>query len=190
MYTWNDIISLLNGHPFGTMLRIEHWKMQHPRDGGLSPTASIAEPANNSFRRYLSEDTVLVVRTDATHYHASLVKVTLPKAMPTHARTAGLSPGELLLASTALGALFGAAVGGKKGALLGSMVGGMAGLAATGLDNADSSPATAQLAKELFTTLGQSVAMPVVHQPALREVVARRPAQLVSPPALRRTKGA
>lgn len=63
------------------------------------------------------------------------------------------APAMTLLGVTALGALLGAALGGKNGAATGAIIGGCAGLAAVGLATAESSPATAQLSKEMFESV-------------------------------------
>lgn len=63
-------------------------------------------------------------------------------------------PAITLLGVTALGTLLGAALGGSKnGAATGAIIGGCAGLAAVGLATAESSPATAQLSKEMFDSV-------------------------------------
>jgi hypothetical protein len=157
MYTWEYITELLRAYKPGTVLRVEAWQVQHPRDAGLLQTGGIGATAQATFRKPLDQTTLLHVREADGTYHVSLVPLAVPAKTST---TTDVTPGGIVLGTTALGALLGAALGGKNGALAGALVGGMAGLAAVGVDNAKSSPETATMAKDLFAALAQAVKQP------------------------------
>lgn len=153
MYTWDYVADLLLTHQPGSVVRVEAWQIQHPKDGGLLPTRGVGSGNHADFRKYLNPTLLLRVRLMDGVYHASLVAV-VPLAR--HAPADDLTPGGLILAATAFGALLGAALGGKNGAFAGALAGGMAGLAAVSVDNARSSPETAKMARDLFEAVTEA----------------------------------
>lgn len=179
MITWDYVVERLRALAPGQALTVECWKTRHPLDAGMTQTTGVPVGQRSDFRLVLSDQQLLHVRDFVDYYVVFLVNVAprRPQAQP------DLGPGGIVLGATALGALFGAALGGKNGALGGAIVGGMAGLAAVGVNSAASSPKTAAVAKDLFSALAQSVQVradfsgagsePV----ALRKVVVKRVTQ-------------
>lgn len=126
IYTWQAIATQLAAHPWGTTLRIEKHRVQHPRDAGMKPSTGLPVGQRQDWRVSYPVCGGLHVRDFGDHYSAHLDRVN-PNCDPIgHV----VSDTPQIAGGLALGALLGLALGkSKEAALVGAMFGGLIGLA-------------------------------------------------------------
>lgn len=187
--TWTSVISRLCTFEADAELRVLAGHIGHPLDQGAVRLDIGADDSYIVYGLPVDERTLCIVRQYTDAYDVRLARIrsqpvelvqkeeaALAVSRPPQLSLADLpteAPGLTIMLGTALGALVGAVAGGK-GAAMGAIIGGSAALAAVGVSNAESSPATAQAAQTMF--LGVSTA-------ALGSSTAKRPAL---PPAPKR----
>ena len=194
--TWTSVISRLCTFEADAELRVLAGHIGHPLDQGAVRLDTGADDSCIVYVLPVDEQTLCIVRQYTDAYDVRLARIrsqsvelvpkeesALDESRPPRSSLADLpteAPGLTIILGTALGALAGAVAGGK-GAAMGAIIGGSAALAAVGVSNAESSPATAQAAQTMF--LGVSTA-------ALGGSTAKRPAlpPAPKPPASRRTE--
>ena len=160
---WKTVIAELRSQPLGAVARIPINQIEHPLDARMLPTVATPVGQRADYRIILGTDLVCHVQSLGDVYQAQLHQRTpvtsIASVSPNHLQTAGGNPAidapaATILGATALGALLGAALGGSKNsAMAGALLGGCAGLAAVSVSNAEASPATANMSKELFRTV-------------------------------------
>lgn len=186
--TWTSVVHLLQAEGENQCRRIESSRIGHPLDEGFEQQGSASDGSHFDYARCIGEHTWLVVRQYADSYDARIVRlapapvtvVLEQESVPAQSRSLSASlanlpseaPGFTIGLGTAVGALGGALAGGGKGAAaVGAIIGGCAALAAVAVNNAESSPETAQVAQNMFlgvtsAGLGGSAGRRVVQQPA------------------------
>jgi hypothetical protein len=138
-YTWQAIAMQLATHPWGTTLRIEKYRVQHPRDAGMKPSTGLPVGQRQDWRVSYPTCGGLHVRDFGDYYSAHLDRVN-PNCDPIgHV----VSDTPQIAGGVALGALLGLALGkSKEAALVGALFGGLLGVASA-TSQVESSPTPA-----------------------------------------------
>jgi hypothetical protein len=126
VYTWSDIARHLGAQPYGAVLRVEKYQVQHPRDAGMKPSMGLPLGQRGDWRFPAPGCGGLHVRDFLDCYTAHLDRVN-PVCDPVgHV----VSDTPQIAGGLALGALLGLALGkSKEAALVGALFGGILGLA-------------------------------------------------------------
>jgi hypothetical protein len=128
-YRWRDLLPWIKQHAAGTVLRLEKWQVEHPRDGGLRPSVGLPMGQQSDFRLRLADCSGLHVRDFGTHYEAHIDQVD-PDCDPVDHLVKD-APDVAISGAAALGALLGTALGrSKEAALVGGLLGALVGAAA------------------------------------------------------------
>lgn len=195
--TWSSVIERLREAGANAELRVLAVHIGHPLDQGARRLHS-EDTSCFTFGLPVNEHTWCEIRQYADAYDVKLVRthtqtvelvrqeqptaIAPPRPQLSLANLPTEAPGFTIALGTALGAAAGAVAGGAKGAAMGAIIGGGACLAAVGVSNAETSPATSQAAQTMFLGLTTS---------ALGGSTARRvaaPASAPSRPALSRAE--
>lgn len=137
MSTWKQVSHQLSSQPRGTILRIEKWRVQHPRDGGMRTSVGLAVGQLMDWRYVQPNCNGLHIREFATYYTAHLDTVN------PNCDAAGHVTNDVpqLVGGAALGALIGLLLGGsKEAAMVGAALGALAGAASAAADEKDATP--------------------------------------------------
>ena len=185
--TWTSVVPLLPAAAENESRRIDRSLIGHPLDEGFEQRGAASDGSHFDYARGIAENTWLVVREYADGYDAKIVRqapapvtrvveqeLALAQSRPVSSSFANLpteAPGLTIGLGTALGALGGTLAGGGKGAAVGALIGCGAALAAVAVSNAASSPATTEVAQNMFlgltsAGLGGSTGRRVIQQPA------------------------
>jgi hypothetical protein len=189
-WTWTSVIGRLCAPGADPSCRILADRIGHPLDGGLEQLAAASDGSYIDYTRHVCEETWLVVRQYADAYDAwilrqqpastALVGKDESRLAPSRSSSSSIAdlptkaPGLTVGIAGAVGALGGALIGGEKGAGWGAVIGTGVALAAVAVNNATSSPETAQVAQNLFLGLTSAAsggasnrrAAPPPHAPA------------------------
>lgn len=128
VFTWSAIANHLATQPHGSVVRVEKYQVEHPRDAGMRPSLGLPVGQCTDWRYKFPSCGGLHVRDFGTFYSAHLDRVN-PECDPVgHV----MSDTPQIAGGLALGALIGLALGNsKEAALVGAMFGGLLGLAST-----------------------------------------------------------
>lgn len=167
--TWTSVIGRLCAAGADASCRIPATSIAHPLDGGLEQRAEALDGSYFDYELHICEETWLVARQYVDAYDVRLVhrkstSVALVRpdeslSAPSRSSSSSIAdlptkaPGLTVGIAGAVGALGGALIGGEKGAGWGAVIGTGVALAAVAVNNAASSPETAQVAQNLFLGL-------------------------------------
>ncbi len=147
MYTWNQIIANLIESGVDSVARVPVHQMQHPRDAGAQRTFGGPYGQRSSYRAAMSDGRTLCIEEFGATYEARIESFAAPASPASPSSTGAV---ETIAGLTALGALLGLALGGKKeNALTGALFGGVSGLATVAVAEAGRSPETSKAALEV-----------------------------------------
>lgn len=166
--TWTSVVPLLQAEGENQSRSIARHAIGHPLAEGFEQCGAASDGSHADYARSIGENTWLFVREYTDSYVAQILRQPpAPVALvvqevdaPTPSRTAfsalaslpSEAPGLTVGAGAAVGALAGAPAG-AKWAAVGALIGGGAALAAVAVNNAASSPETAQVAQNMFLGL-------------------------------------
>lgn len=150
---WRDVIDYLNRQPAGAVVRIEAYRVEHPRDGGLGPMMGMPVGQRGDWGGVLSDGTLVAASDFGQYYDVTLHRPQLAPALapPTATQPTftpeSTSPQAMILGLTAFGALLGLALGrSKDGMMTGALLGGATALTGIAVGSAQGSPETSRAA--------------------------------------------
>ena len=166
--TWTSLVPQLQAAGENQSRSIARHAIGHPLDEEFEQRGAASDGSHADYARCIGENTWLVVREFADSYVAQVVRRTpapvalvvqeVPALAPSRTAFSALAslpseaPGLTVGLGAAIGALGGAPAG-AKWAAVGALIGGGAALAAVAVNNAASSPETAQVAQNMFLGL-------------------------------------
>lgn len=166
--TWMSVVPLLQSEGVNQSRSIPRSAIGHPLAEGFEQRGEASDGSYTDFVRWIVGDTWLVVREYTDSYIAQIVQRTpapvalvveeAPALAPSRTAFSALAalpseaPGLTIGLGAAIGALGGAPAG-AKWAAVGALIGGGAALVAVAVNNAASSPETAQVAQNMFLGL-------------------------------------
>jgi hypothetical protein len=154
MWKWQQIVEGLAAQGSDASARIESHRIEHPRDGGLTPTFGLPRGQRATFRARLSDGSTLSVDDFGGYYEARI-----NRAVPKIERPAPPAADDALgsvLGMSALGALLGLALGqSERSAMTGALVGGALGLGHFAVRQADEAPEASKAALSAADSLAR-----------------------------------
>lgn len=198
--TWTSVTHVLQAEGENQCRCIASDQIGHPLDDGFVQTGTAADGTYLDYARFLGGETWLAVREYTDFYYALIARrsaapttiLVEQESEPAQSRSffewlGSLfteSPGTAVALGAVAGAVGGALLGGAKGAAVGAGIGGGVSLAGVAVSNAERSPATAQVAQNMFEVLASAG----LGGPARRSVAKKLPPALAPAPTSARRK--